>query len=108
MLTFIRAEDQMIAGMIVTLLYCITIFLASPYLRSRDDRMSQFVQSEIILLLLAGLVIQNEGSPESNSLIDVLFSIVLLGVTFAVLLVFIYHASLRLKESYREAQWQKR
>src|SRR4051794_36287414 len=105
MLTFIPDTSQMIAGMIATCAYAITIFLASPYLRSRDDRMSQFVQAEIKLLLLAVLVIQNEGSPDSGSLIDVLLSIVLLGVTFVVLVLFIDHALLRAKEAYRDTQW---
>src|SRR5258708_4213126 len=70
-LTFVSADQQMTAGLVVTALYLITIQLAAPYLRARDDRLSQLVQTEIILLLLTGQLISQQGAPEAGSAVDV-------------------------------------
>lgn len=99
-LTFIAVDQQMTAGMIVTGLYLLTVLLAAPYLRSRDDRLSQLVQTEILLLLLLGQVTATQGAPEAGSLADVLLSAVLLAMALAVLLLFLFHSVLAGREYY--------
>jgi hypothetical protein len=96
----------MIAGLVVVAPYIIFINVADPFVRRRDDTMAQCVQNEIMLLLLAGLVIQSAGGPESGSVSDILLSAVLFAVTFAVLLVLLYYAVLYIKEQGRLALWK--
>ena len=95
----------MTAGLVVTVLYLITILLAAPYLRARDDRLSQLVQTEILLLLLTGQLISQQGAPDTGSLPDVLLSIVLLAMSLVILLLFASHVVLALR-SYRTQQWK--
>src|SRR4051812_48106792 len=106
LLTFIAPSRQLSAGLAVTGAYLVFLHVASPYIRSRDDRMALFAQSEIALLLLAGLVIDKEGILEAGSVTEVLISIVLLLVTLAVLVVFLYHALLLAKEQARLTLWR--
>jgi hypothetical protein len=41
------------------------IFLVSPYVRKSDDRMQIFAQLEILMLLIAGYVLQEDGLADS-------------------------------------------
>src|SRR5437879_4980466 len=51
--------------------------------------MQLFAQLEILLLLLSGLVLQNEGIPEVGSAIDIAMSTLLLVLTICVLAVLV-------------------
>jgi hypothetical protein len=111
LLTFITPNKQLAAGLAVTGAYLVFLHVASPYIRSHDDRLALFAQSEIALLLLAGMVMEQDTSSadaglNSGSLTEVLLSSLLLLVTIAVLLLFCYHALLLTKEQARLALWR--
>src|SRR4051794_17376865 len=93
LLAFIAAEAKMQIALAVSACYTIAICLLAPFVRKPDDRMSLISQSAIYSLLLCGLLLYSDDSsfPESGSLVDVALSVVLIGLTLLVLLLFAHH-----------------
>jgi hypothetical protein len=60
LLVFLPTNSQLPIGMFVAMVYCVAILVKAPYLRRFDDRTAICVQSELILLLLAGYCLQNK------------------------------------------------
>ncbi len=84
-------------------LYLMIVLLAGPFIRQIDDRMCLVVQTHLFLILLMGFVLGNitysVGSTE-----DVLASIIMLIVLFALLTLLLYHGMIFLRKWYRNRQ----
>jgi hypothetical protein len=110
LLAFVPAEQQMWSALIVVAAFIIFTLLTTPFVRHRDDILGLCAQTEILLVLLTGLVIQqntqNERSSEPGSLNDILVAVMLFGITFLVLLLFLYYLALFVKEQAKLALWK--
>jgi len=92
LLKFFPVDIQMPSGMVAVVIYLWVILMAQPYLRRDDDRLHQFVQVELFLLVCAGYVLyytQDTGLDRST---DILLSIILIFITIFLLIAFVYMA----------------
>jgi hypothetical protein len=93
-------EARIYLGLVLLGVYIITILLTDPYTRVRDETMQLTVQMELYLLLLAAHLLDN--NPESETLMDLVLSLVLLAVTLGAVLLFLYYAVLHVRQIYRQ------
>jgi hypothetical protein len=106
LVVFFHETAQLPVAMGVCVLYTITILLTTPYIRRIDDTMHICVQVEIFLLLLAGHVVEHEGTLGVASLLDLLLSALLIALVIAVFLLFLLHVILNLRRTIRDMQRQ--
>lgn len=124
---FLPLNSQLAVGMAWVGLFIGLLLLASPYIRRADgtetnakimcrllvpeftlrpclccaDRAQLLAQSEILLLLLAGLIIQRTDTTFIGTELEVILSIVLIAVCVCVVLLILYHATLFWRSAYR-------
>jgi hypothetical protein len=89
LLVFFPVKWQLPLGMCWLILFIGLILYRDPYVRRSDDRLQLMAQVEIFLLLMAGRVLQWDGSFQPGSAIDIAISVLLITTTVALLLVFI-------------------
>jgi len=90
--------------MIVVVLYLMSLLYFYPYLRVFDDQLALLAVFQILLLLMAGAVIQSGGDVTSGSPTDVVMSIILFVVVFTLLVMFVYHGVVFLRTGLRIRQ----
>ncbi len=90
--------------MVVCVVFLWVVLLTGPYIRRIDDRMCQVVQTHLFLILLMGYVLQNTpyvvGSAE-----DLLGSVIMLIVLFALIVLLLYHGGIFARNWFRN--WQR-
>jgi hypothetical protein len=55
--------------------YLTALLIVRPYIRQANDRFHLLIETELILLILSGYVIQQDGTPATGSTFDVLTSV---------------------------------
>jgi len=96
-LVFFPSDYQMPLGMVASVSYTFVILLKRPYVRRSDDRMHLFTQIEILLILHAALVLQNNVSLSGGlgeSTIDIILSAIMISITIIVIICCILHGIL--------------
>lgn len=73
LLKFLPVDLQMPGGMLVVIAYATVILLTSPYLRKDDDRLHQFAQAELYLIVLAGYTLYS-GTVGLDEKTDIILS----------------------------------
>jgi len=89
-LAFVDYWYQMSVGMVFVAGYLIIILVLKPYISKGDDRLHIFAQTEILLLIMAGLIYQYASGPDA--VMDVVMSIVLIGAVCFLLFYFLLQA----------------
>jgi len=89
-LAFFPQVAQLPTGMVVVILYMITLLVVNPYFRVDDDRLHLLAQTELFLLLCAGNVFYNLPVHAFNATDDVYLSIALIAITIFFFLCFLY------------------
>jgi hypothetical protein len=91
-------EFRAIVGLLVLGIYYMTVLASAPYVRRRNEQLQLVVQTELYLLLLSAHLLENY--PETEALLDITLSIVLLAAASLVVLLFAYFAVLHMREAY--------
>jgi len=99
-LAFLPSMWQLPYAMVVAGLYSILILLRSPYIRTHDDRIHLLALIEMILLCMCGYILQQPQ--DFDYAIDVALSVIFIGLTIAVVLLFIYHGVLYVRNEMQE------
>jgi len=104
-LVFFPVDLQMPFGMAWIASFIVLVLLMQPYIRQGDDRMAMLVQTELLMILLAGATLIALGSFAPGSSIDIAMSVVLISATIVILIIFLafafIHARLLLREHAR-------
>jgi len=108
LLAFLPVEGQMPTGMCVAIAYILVILLRRPYLRKGDDRLHLFAQTEIYLVVLAGYILYELNIVTLDTATDVLLSIVMIGMTVAMLVIGVLMAGLNLRKMYKAFMRRRR
>ena len=111
LLAFFPEDVQLPFALSVVVVYLILLLFINPYQDRSDDRLHQFAQTEIFLILLAGYLFESVGYESLTDAEDVGLSIVLLLVTFgfvAFFLVFGYQSIQRTIRKRREREERRK
>ncbi len=103
LLGFIDASFQCQSGMLVVGVYLIVSLLCSPYVRQIDDRLAGFAQSYLLLILLIGLVLQ-QNLFVPGSFEDIAASVIMLVVVAALAVLIIVHLIIFVRKFIRNRQ----
>jgi len=87
---FFPSDMQMPAGMVLVCLYLMTLLVWSPYLRKGDDRLAQIAQVEILMLLVAGHVFNQQVEPDK--LMNVVMTVILITIVMLIVALFLVQA----------------
>lgn len=79
---------EMVAAMLILVLYTIMLLTLKPYIRKGDDRMHLLAQTELLLMCMVGWVLQNTEDGQLSGLMEALVSTVLIAITVGFLLTF--------------------
>jgi len=90
LVAFLPDDFQLPVAMIWVTIYLIIILWRKPYIRKGDDILHLFVQIEILLLLMAGLVFTTLSGPDD--LMDVVLSVVLIAAVCGLFAYFLLSA----------------
>jgi len=99
-------------GFSVCFLYTISILLFAPYVRTFDDRLHLLTQNQLLMLLLLGITLNEEGQLIDNKTVDIALSVilfillVLLFILFAVNFFIFVKALVRARQRIRRAKAQ--
>jgi len=88
-LAFFPFTVQMQFGMAFICIYCVTILLCQPYISTGDDRLALLANIEIMLVIMAGYILNTEGKQLLDPIIDVLLSILFITITILIMLAFV-------------------
>jgi len=102
---FFPILTQLPVALAVSGVYAMLILFINPYIRSRDDSLHLLVQADLMLLILAGWVLQNYGDGQGlDTKSDVALSVVLILITILVAVVFFHASTTALWKAYRGRQ----
>jgi len=90
--------------MIVAVLYLMSLLFCYPFLRHLDDKLALLAAFQILLLLMAGAVVQNGDDVTRGSATDIVMSVILFIVVGVLVILFFYHGVLFLRLGYRMRQ----
>jgi hypothetical protein len=103
LLVFFSSEWQLSAGLICCGAYTMIVLYRRPHIRHMDDILARICQICIFLLLLGGLVVQNEDVT-SDSATDIAMSVGLIVITVGAVLAFLYRVVQFLRMKYRKLE----
>ena len=81
------------SAMAWTFLFMLYLLYFSPYLRKGDDRLHLFAEVEVLMLVLMGYILYQEGDSYLDDRTDLLLSILLIALTVALIAIFFLMAA---------------
>jgi len=93
LIPFLNPDYQMPTAMAWTFLFMLYLLYFSPYLRKGDDRLHLFAEVEVLMLVLMGYILYQEGDSYLDDRTDLLLSILLIALTVALIVVFFLMAA---------------
>lgn len=103
--SFVPATYELPINMCLLVLYLAMILFFRPYIRKGDDRFHLLVQTELFLLAFVGFILQQEGVQTAE--MDLLLSMVLIGITVFLVISFIVIAGRNVTKLVAHAKYKK-
>lgn len=100
-LSFPDAKNQFKLGIFVAFTHYMIILMFEPYMKQKNYRLHLLCQTELIMVMLAGLVFLTEGTNGSYGY-DALMTVVLVFLVVLVLFIFLWHVRQLLQQFIRQ------
>jgi len=98
---FFDVYAQMPLALCVVTFYSIVILARSPYVRKTDDQLHLFVQTEIFLIIDAGMILFNQNTQSLDEATDVLLSALLIFLCCCLFILFLIMFGFSLRKLWR-------